>query len=179
MKVSILVLSMMLLSACGQTVTLLPIPKNGTNGSNGHSAAFSQAVADISVCPTGGTVLSVGVDLDDDSLLQPSEVTGVVATCNGLVGATGSSGADGVSPVLPGFVPVAILDPCGTNPGLHNEVFMKLANGMVLASFSDNANGLNTRISVLTPGTYQTTDGDGCTFTINALGVITNENKHY
>lgn len=72
---------------------------------------------------------------------------------------------------------VAIKDPCGTQ-GAYNEVFLQLANGNYLASFSDNANGLNTRFTVLTDGTFTTTDGTHCSFTVSGGGkIISNEHN--
>lgn len=97
----------------------------------------------------------------------------------GAGGTPGPQGPPGVSAAPTAYTPVALLDPCGTNPSIHNEVFIKMSDGTVLASFSDDAAGDNTRFSVLTPGTYTTTDGDNCTFTIDAQGNITNENHHY
>lgn len=62
---------------------------------------------------------------------------------------------------------VAVLDPCGDTAGVVDEVLLKLSNGQVLASFSDKANGKNTRFSILSENvTYQTTDGSNCTFKI-------------
>jgi hypothetical protein len=55
----------------------------------------------------------------------------------------------------------------------YDEVFLRLSTGVILASFSDNANGLNTRFSVLTAGSYQTTDATGCRFNVNASNVVT------
>lgn len=72
---------------------------------------------------------------------------------------------------------VSIKDPCGAQ-GSYNEVFLKLSTGKYLASFSDNANGLNTRFSVLTDGNFVTTDGSHCYFTVSSGGtVISNEHN--
>jgi hypothetical protein len=71
---------------------------------------------------------------------------------------------------------VSIVDPCGTKPGYYNEVLLKLSNGQLLSSFSDNANGLNTHFAVLPDGNYATTDGTNCQFTV-LNGSVTNE--HY
>jgi hypothetical protein len=54
-----------------------------------------------------------------------------------------------------------------------------LSNGTILASFSDNISGYNTRWSVLVPGSYSTTDGDGCSFTVDNTGTFTYENHHW
>lgn len=62
---------------------------------------------------------------------------------------------------------VEILDPCGDSANVYDEVLLKLKNGQVLASFSANSSGLNTRFSLLVFDVlYGTTDGTGCQFKI-------------
>jgi hypothetical protein len=140
--------------------------QDGLPGSDGHSALFSQGAASISLCANGGVVLNAGVDMNDDDVLQTSEIKSTSVTCNGLNGA----------PAVPNpFDVISLIDPCGATPGHYNEVFIKFTNGTMLASFSDSASGNNTRFSVLVPGSYVTTDGTGCHFTVNSGGVITNE----
>lgn len=93
----------------------------------------------------------------------------------GVRGETGAAGADGVNGLdaaLPPYSVVSILDPCGDAPGIVDEVLLKLANGQVLVSFSDNSSGKNTRFSILSPGTFITTDGSSCVFTLDAHGDI-------
>lgn len=69
--------------------------------------------------------------------------------------------------VLQGYTHVAeILNPCGDAPGIVDEVLLKLSTGEILASFSANQSGLNTRFSIIGNGTYSVTDGSVCTFTI-------------
>lgn len=94
---------------------------------------------------------------------------------NGTDGNDGSNGVDGHDAPPTSFSPVGIINPCGDAVNIYDEVFIKLANGMILASFSDNANRKNTRFSVLIPGIYQTTDGDNCVFTLDNQGNLTNE----
>lgn len=65
-----------------------------------------------------------------------------------------------------------IVDPCGNGPG-YDEVFFRTSSGMLIASFSDNASGLNTRFAELAPGNYSTTDGTGCNFTVNVDKTVT------
>ena len=157
---------------------------NGSDGSNGHNSLVA-IVQTAPGCSNGGVTLLTGVDLDDSSALEASEITASAEVCNGLNGSNGQDGQDGQNgsdgadaPPTP-FTPVGIVDPCGDAPGVYDEVFVKLQNGTLLASFSENANGKNTRFSVLTPGTYVTTDGDNCVFTVTAGGSITGENHHY
>lgn len=174
----------------------------GPAGSNGHSVAFKITAADVSLCSNGGNVISAGLDLNDDLTLQTSEIQQVAIICdgtngtngtngsngtngtngsngtNGNNGSNGTNGHDGSDAPPTAFTPVGLINPCGDAPGVYDEVFLKLANGMVIASFSDSANGKNTRFSVLVPGTYVTTDGDSCVFSVDASGNIYNENHH-
>ncbi len=176
MKTISIVLLALLVSACGNGISLVQLPKDGIDGKNGHNAAFSVAIPLVGVCSNGGSILNAGTDLNDNLILDLSEVTVSIITCNGT---NGTNGIDGVSPAMPALMPVAILNPCGDAPSIYDEVFLKLADGTVLASYSDNASGMNTRFTKLIAGTYGTTDGDNCVFTIDASGNITSQNKNY
>lgn len=66
---------------------------------------------------------------------------------------------------------VSIVDPCGNHPSKIDEVFLKLSTGRIVSSFSDTAAGLNTRFSLLTDGSFSTTDGTGCFFTVSGGGI--------
>jgi hypothetical protein len=73
---------------------------------------------------------------------------------------------------------VSLKDPCGAQGNVWNEVFLKLSSGVYIASFSDNASGLNTRFTVLKDGSYVTTDQTNCFFTVSGNGtVISNEHN--
>ena len=73
---------------------------------------------------------------------------------------------------------VAIKDPCGDTPGKFDEVFLQLSSGKYLASFSDSMSGTNTRFAVLEDGTFVTSDGTACQFTVSGNGtVISNEHN--
>jgi hypothetical protein len=168
MKLTGIVFITIVLTGCGGSYA--PGTTQGKDGLNGHSIAFSQESADINLCPAGGFVMSTGVDLNDDGLLQVNETKSISFICNGVNGVSAS-----VSP----FTPIDVVNPCGDNPGLIDEVFLRLANGKLVASMSDNSNGLNTRFSILSPGSYVTTDGDNCQFSVDAQGVITNESHHF
>lgn len=68
----------------------------------------------------------------------------------------------------------AIVDPCGDSPG-WDEVLLRLADGSIVASFSDNASGLNTRFTVIPHNSsqvYSTTDGTSCGFKVMNDGLI-------
>ncbi len=71
---------------------------------------------------------------------------------------------------------VAVVDPCGAQGLVPNEVLLRLSNGTLLASYSDTAAGLNTRFAVLGNGTFSTTDSTHCVFTVTN-GVLSNEHN--
>lgn len=177
------VLCALSLVACGPTPsftgTQLPAGKDGVNGSNGHSALV-EATSAIT-CTNGGSMIVSGTDKNDDGTLQLVEITAQFTICNGLDGADGQNGTNGTNGVdgqnapPTSFTPVAILDPCGDTAGIYDEVFLKLSNGTVLASFSDNVNGYNTRWSILVAGSYVTTDNSHCYFSVDAQGNLYNE----
>lgn len=66
-----------------------------------------------------------------------------------------------------GWTIIEIVDPCGDAAGIFDEVFLRLSNGTLIASFSDSASGNNTRFSVIVDGVnYKTTDGSNCYFSV-------------
>lgn len=97
---------------------------------------------------------------------------------DGAVGATGASGIDGQdgedSPISP-YSLTEVVNPCGDTSGIEDEILLRTASGELVASFSQNWNGDNTRLSLLGPGSYMTTDGDSCYFTIDENLDIINE----
>lgn len=95
-----------------------------------------------------------------------------LAACGRKPGPQGAQGIPGINGVISDYQINRIEDPCGDAPGIIDEVLLILANGQVLVSFSENANGKNTRFSILPPGSYQTTDGSGCVFTITSSGDV-------
>lgn len=126
---------------------------DGSAGLNGHSAV----VALDAITHPGCTVIMSATDINDSGTWELSDSNQQSA----LV-------CDGADAPPSQFTPVSIVDPCGTKPNTWNEVFLQLYDGSLLASFSDNASGLNTRFSLITPGNYVTSDGDMCYFTITA-----------
>ncbi len=132
---------------------------NGRDGSNG----------------TNGSDGTNGVDGTDGSPGQNG--SDGVDGADGRDGEDGTDGRDGADAPTSPFLPVEIVDPCGDAPGVFDEVFIRLANGKLLASFSDNSNGQNTRFSILVAGNYMTTDGSHCYFTVDSNNQLLNQ--HY
>jgi hypothetical protein len=140
---------------------------NGANGQDGYSVVFSSVAA--TTCTNGGSVLLMAKDSNRNGVLDTSD-TNLQATtiCNGV---------NGTTPPVPPMSIVAVLDPCNDAPGIFDEVLLKMQNGTIVASFSDNASGLNTRFSILGAGSYQTTDGSHCFFSVDGSGNL--YNQHY
>lgn len=166
-----LLLFSLLLSACGtQSFTTIKGDKGdsgiiGLTGLNGHSAAMSQVLADSSVCSNGGYVLSLGVDLNNDSVLQASETQSVSVVCNGLNGEQGAQGIAGVNPT-----PITVVPLCpGINsyPGVFIEVGLCINNNLI-GVYSANGGFATT----LSSGSYSSNAiGSSCNLTINGCTV--------
>lgn len=69
----------------------------------------------------------------------------------------------------------AFHDFCGNKPGFYNEVGMITSSGKIVVYFESSGNRF---LSILRDGSYMTSDGTACYFTVTNGGtVITNE--HY
>jgi len=152
---------------------IVKVPADGIDGANGVNGIAGVNGSDGSDGIDGANG-SDGIDGSDGS----NGINGVngIAGTNGSDGANGSNGVDGVSSP---YQITGLVDPCGATPGFVNEVLLRLTNGMLVASFSANSAGANTRLGVLLPGMYQTTDtntpGKRCRFTVNADFSLSNE----
>jgi hypothetical protein len=129
-----------------QGLTGLP----GSDGSNGSSCSV-QTVLASEAAPAGGARISC-TDGSDALLLN---------------GTNGEDGSD--APATP-YTITQVIKPCSTVSGANPEVLLVLANRTILASVSQSA-GANTRLALVTPGTYQTTDGRACVFTVGSSTV--------
>lgn len=129
---------------------------NGTNGTNGVGCTIASVSPGL-VAPYGGAIVTCS--------------NGSVLLVNGAPGANGAA-----APVSPYQIDL-VIDPCGDKPGITDEVLIKLHNGTLLASVSDNVNGYNTRLSSLAPNTsWITTDGSFCYVNVDANLNVT---SHY
>jgi hypothetical protein len=143
----------------GQTGT------QGPAGSNGHSIVFASVPA--SNCPAGGVTTLMALDINDTgvySALDPNQSS--MTICNGQDGATGATGATGAAAPATPYTPVEPIMPCGDTVA-YKEVLLRLSGGQVLASFSDDASGTNTRFSFLPDGSFIDTDSSGCNFSLS------------
>jgi hypothetical protein len=90
---------------------------NGTNGSagtNGKNSLIATRPEPISTaCPTGGTAISVGLDQNENGLLDAGEVQQTSYVCNGLNGTDGRNGTDGKNGLV-ALIPQEPGDRCAT-----------------------------------------------------------------
>ena len=73
---------------------------------------------------------------------------------------------NGQNGVTPAFTTVETITACGNNVA-YKEVLLRLQNGQVLASFSNDTGGTMTRLSFLPDGTFMNTDNSGCVFSLS------------
>lgn len=89
---------------------------------------------------------------------------------DGAPGEPGPPGADGMpgAPAI-GAALSAVINPCGDDPNVtYEEVLLKFSDGTILAYFAGSGGFL----VALTPGTYVTTDGTNCHFTVYNTGAV-------
>lgn len=168
MKKLVVLLGLLAGTGCGPT--WIETDSRSITGPKGDpGVSYLIDIKEVSVSVTrclseSALMLTIYQDNNRDGLMGGDEVYSVSYLCNGANGLQGEQGEQGI----PGLDAVAeILDPCGDAPGIYDEVILRLSTGQLLASFSDNASGLNTRFSLLTPGTYVTTDGSACNFKVH------------
>lgn len=73
---------------------------------------------------------------------------------------------------------IEVLDPCGDASNKIDEVLLRMSDGSIIASFSDNGSALTTRLSKVPPSntqTYNTTDNTACSFKVFATGINANK----
>lgn len=69
---------------------------DGVAGQDGSHALVSLTSNGAQSCPAGGDLLEVGADLDNDGVLDASEVNASFEVCDGADGATGQDGVNGI-----------------------------------------------------------------------------------
>jgi hypothetical protein len=136
----------------------------GPAGSNGFNMVFETAIATAIACPAGGSTVLMSLDTDFSSSVTPSDQNIQSMTlCNG------QNGQNGQNAPATAYTPVEPILACG-NTVSYKEVLLRLSNGQVLGSFSNNVGGDMTRLSFLPDGTFMNTDNSGCTFSLATSG---------
>jgi len=178
-----LLLCLLLLSSCGggskethRTPAPSPTPPPQP------CMVLSSGLTCISVDPPSGGRDGASCSVSDDGLVTCGDSSYQIPPGdkgdtgdNGERGTTGSQGIQGIAgeqgdrgdkgdtAEIPDFSIVEIIDPCGAAAG-YNEVLLRLKNGTLLAHY---ASGNNQFLVVVPPGSYRTTDGSGCRFSVD------------
>lgn len=190
-KILVLVIAMTGLTGCGVAEhlndcggDLKELCYNAFGGRQNQSQSDAQSQAERDIVDLRNRVQALesqlNVTITQITVLSNSVTNNNTATLNMIQALQAQASTTLVQlAVLQGYKSiVSIKDPCGAQNNSWNEVFLKLSDGSYVASFSDNANGLNTRFTLLKDGSYVTTDGTNCHFTVTGNGtVITNEHN--
>lgn len=160
-------LALLLLIGCGEEYRTGAPGATGAAGQSGVSPKINlvRFTSDNSICFSGSGVI-IQVTDPQSQYFNASVITESVV-CDGIAGSNGQNA------VLDNFNVIEVIDPCGDTAGIIDEVILKLENGQLLASFSDDVNGKNTRLSLIPPGSYIDTDGSNCHFTVHNDGSVT------
>ena len=163
---NLLALFAVVMTACSPT-TIVGGPGDdigapGPTGSPGRDGYNSVVMLspDAPSCAQGGVTIISALDTNRSGEVELGEDQQIrmATVCNGAA----AQGA---------FASVEIMDPCGDHPTKFDEVLLRLGDGKVLVTFSDTVGGDNTRLALLQgPGSYQTTDGTNCAFSLDANG---------
>lgn len=147
------------LAACGNPQSYYTVGASGPagkDGVNGTSCLVTQIPIGDSVLPNGGAIIHCA--------------TNSVLISNGSNGHDGSNGTNGHDAPAAAFAITEVIDPCGDAPGIDDEVFLHLANGQLIWLQVDSASALTARLAKARDGSWQTTDGSACNFTISTTG---------
>jgi hypothetical protein len=99
-----------------------------------------------------------------------SVVDGAIINCDDGTSAVILNGED-ATPSM--YAIDSTVDPCGKQTSF-DEILIRLANGSLLAHY---ASGANQFLTYVVPGTYVTTDGSHCYFTIENDGSLSHEHN--
>lgn len=128
---------------------------NGSDGKDGNGVAFAVVAATVQQCPSGGSTILMATDVGNTgvySVTAPNQQS--MTVCNGQ------------NATVPAYSPVEAIYACGNNVA-YKEVLLRLQNGQVLGSFSNNTAGDMTRLAFLPDGNFMNTDNSGCQFSLS------------
>lgn len=156
------ILSVLSLVGCASEVVVM----KGKKGLNGHNSLIetTKNYVDSAICESElGTIINVGLDVNDNSVLDSDEIYQTQVVCDGVDGENGADGQDGTTS---NFAVAEVHDPCGDGPG-HDEVILELVDGSYLAWYK------NLGLSLLNQNVhYRTTDSQKCDFKIDSNGDV-------
>lgn len=136
------------------------------NGKDGTSCTVTQVSTGSVISCTDGTVANTYNGTKGISCSVIQLVNGARISCTDGAEAVVYNGEDGqngeAAPPTP-YTVTEVIDPCGKQ-ATFDEVLLRMSNGDLLAHF---ANGNNQFLTTIGAGSYSTTDGTNCYFTVN------------
>ena len=137
-----------------------------TNGKDGINCTVTQVSTGAVISCTDGTVANVYHGTNGVSCTVKQLANGARVSCSDGSEAVVYNGQDGTNgqdaPPTP-YTVTEVIDPCGKQASF-DEVLLRMSNGQLLAHFASGNNQFLTTIGV---GSYTTTDGTNCYFTVN------------
>lgn len=136
---------------------------NGSNGTNGTSASISVASASASQCRYGGYVFN-------------STGNSPTVVCNGATGQAGATGSQGIQG--PAGQPGSSVTPvkfCNSDHSAFPEYGLLVGHDLFAVYWGTTPSSPSQStafLALITPGSYQSTGGNGCNFTINNSGQV-------
>lgn len=169
------IILLMVLNACGTAGNNIA---KGIKCMNAGETCHEPEVPTPTPAPTGrpGTDGKDGKPGESGKNCQITKVdNGAIISCaeNTVVILNGTNGSDGKDAPPTSYTVTEMIDPCGKQTSF-DEVLLRLVNRQLLAHY---ASGANQFLTVIGPGTYHTTDGSMCYFTIDNNMDITNEHN--
>lgn len=137
---------------------------DGAHGVNGTSCSVDQVQGGAMIVCSDNSQAFIKDGADGHSC----GVSSVNSYASLIECTDGSSSLIDLSSMVQYFVE-EIIDPCGDDPNNYDEVLMKFNNGDLLAYFQS---GSKRFLTLLTPGSYQTTDAQKCKFSIDSAGNV-------
>lgn len=145
----------------------------GSTGSQGSTGPIGPTGPSGPAGPTGNTGPAGPQGPKGDSCTIQAVVNGALISCQDGTNVVILNGEDGDDAPPTPYTVVSLVDPCGPQ-GSYDEVLMRLGNGQLMAHY---ANGSQQFLTIVGPGSYVTTDGTSCFFTIASDLSITNEHN--
>jgi hypothetical protein len=136
---------------------------DGSPGNNGHNSLFG-FVSNDPICTAGGSLVTMGLDKNDNGVLDLNEIQYSSDVCNGLTGGVGPTGPAGAPAPVNDFIPVNVIEPCGASSAQYKEVLLGLSGGGILSEFTGPGGIANVFIP---DGSYYDTDTSACNFNVS------------
>lgn len=148
------------LVTCDRGSFQIPTPEPGEDGEDGTDGADGRNGTDGLAGPPGR---------DGANGVNGSNGRDGTNGLDGVDGVNGADGQDGLPAPPSDYTITELIDPCGDGPGF-DEVLLRTANGALLAHYAD---GVKQFLTTVPPGTYISTDGQACVFTVSPSGSVT------